>query len=505
MSAQNDRATDAMEIARLAALPELEYWRGRREAAQRLNLPVRILDRQVAAARRATQCQAETRAIEMSQDAAAARFAQKFHHNMRYVAMWGKWLIWNGQRWHEDQTLFAFDRARLVCRAMAQEAMSDEIARNLTSAAGVAAVERLAKADRALAATAEQWDADPWALNTPGGIVDLKTGELHPHDPSAFMTKMAAVAPGGDCPRWRAFLDRITAGDADLVRFLQRVAGLSLTGITRDHALFFGYGTGANGKGVLLNTATGMLSDYAAIATMETFVASPTDRHPTDLAMLRGARLVTAQETEEGRPWAESRIKAMTGGDPITARFMRQDFFTFTPAFKLFIAGNHKPALRGVDEALRRRFHLIPFGVTIPPGERDPELPEKLKAEWPGILKWAIEGCLEWQRVGLAPPPAVSGATAAYLEAEDSVAAWLDERTRKVGWGGDETSRLFADWAGWAKARGEEPGSTKRFVQNLAARGFRVGKNSATRRSEISGLALADAERSHFETAGEWA
>ena len=505
MSAQNDRAADAVEIARLAALPELEYWRGRREAAQKLGLPVRVLDRQVAAARRATQARAEDAAIALSQDAAAERFAEAHAGDMRFVASWGKWFIWNGQRWHEDQTLFAFDRARLVCRAMAQEATSDEIARNLTSAAGVAAIEKLAKADRALAATAEQWDSDPWILNTPGGIVDLKTGEVRPHDPAAFMTKMTAVAPGGDCPLWRGFLDRITAGDAALAGFLQRVAGLSLTGITRDHALFFGYGTGANGKGVLLNTTTGMLGDYAAIATMETFSASPTDRHPTDLAMLRGARLVTAQETEEGRRWAESRIKALTGGDPITARFMRQDFFTFVPSFKLFIAGNHKPALRGVDEALRRRFHLIPFTITIPAAERDVDLPEKLKEEWGGILQWAIEGCLEWQRIGLAPPGAVMAATAEYLIAEDSFSTWLDERTRKVGWGGAEVMALFADWCGWAKAAGEEPGSAKRFVQSLAARGLRAVKNGATRRSEISGIALADAERSHFETAEEWA
>jgi putative DNA primase/helicase len=139
---------------------------------------------------------------------------------------------------------------------------------------------------------------------------------------------------------------------------------------------------------------------------METFTASQTDRHPADLAMLRGTRLVTAQETEEGRGWAESKIKALTGGDPLTARFMRQDFFTFTPSFKLFIAGNHKPGLRGVDEAIRRRFHLVPFTVTVPLAARDPELAEKLKAEWPGILAWAINGCLEWQRIGLAPPAA---------------------------------------------------------------------------------------------------
>ena len=160
---------------------------------------------------------------------------------------------------------------------------------------------------------------------------------------------------------------------------------------------------------------------------MDTFTESHTDRHPTELAMLRGARIVAAQETEEGRRWAESRIKALTGGDPITARFMRQDFFTYTPQFKLLIAGNHKPGLRNIDEAIRRRFHLLPFTVRIPPEERDPNLFDKLKEEWPAILGWALQGCLEWQAEGLNPPAAVIEATAEYFDDEDSFGRWLGE------------------------------------------------------------------------------
>jgi putative DNA primase/helicase len=206
------------------------------------------------------------------------------------------------------------------------------------------------------------------------------------------------------------------------------VLGYGLTGLTREHALFFGYGTGANGKSVLLSTVAGILGEYHKTAPIETFTASNADRHPTDLASLRGARLVTATETEEGRRWAESRIKQLTGGDTVAARFMRQDFFEYRPAFKLIIAGNHKPSLRSVDEAIRRRFHLIPFAVTIPPEERDGDLTEKLKDEWPGILAWLIEGCLEWQAESLLPPKAVVEATDAYLTAEDAMAAWLDEK-----------------------------------------------------------------------------
>jgi putative DNA primase/helicase len=216
------------------------------------------------------------------------------------------------------------------------------------------------------------------------------------------MTKMTAVAPGGECPRFIAFLNEITNGDRALCDFLQRMFGYCITGSTREHGLFFFYGTGANGKSVLLNTVSGILGDYHRTAPIETFTASSVDRHPTELAGLQGRRLVTAIETEEGRRWAESRIKALTGGDKISARFMRADFFEYTPAFKLVIAGNHKPGLRSVDEAIRRRFHLIPFTVTIPEEKRDPDLFEKLSKEWPGILDWMINGAMHWQEKWLA-------------------------------------------------------------------------------------------------------
>ena len=234
----------------------------------------------------------------------------------------------------------------------------------------------------------------------PDAIMDLKTGRHRASSPGDYCTKQTTVSAGGECPLWDAFLKRVTNDDAELAAFLQRICGYCLTGSTKEHALFFLHGTGANGKSVFIDTVAGILGDYHRTAPIETFTASPTDRHPTDIASLRGARLVTAVETEEGRRWDESKIKALTGGDMIAARFMRQDFFEYRPQFKLVIAGNHKPGLRSVDEAIRRRFHLIPFNVTIPEGERDLELAEKLRAEWPGILAWMIEGCLDWQRQG---------------------------------------------------------------------------------------------------------
>ena len=350
--------------------------------------------------------------------------------------------------------------------------MDERTRRAICSAKTVAAVLRLAAADRRLAITVDQLDRDPWLLNTEAGTVELRTGRMREHRRLDYITKITGASPGGACPLWLRFLNRVTAGDRELAAYLRRVVGYCLTGSTQEHAMFFLHGTGTNGKGVFTITVSGMLGEYAMTSPTETFIASATDHHPTDLARLHGARLVTATETERNRRWAESRIKAVTAGDPVTARFMRQDFFTYVPQFKLLVTGNHKPGLRGVDEAIRRRFNLIPFTVTIPKEERDPELAEKLKAEWPGILAWAIEGCLEWQRVGLAPPEAVRNATADYLESEDALGQWLAERCL-VGPSFQATSGdLFQSWKEWAEAAGEHVGSQKALTHALQDRDF---------------------------------
>jgi putative DNA primase/helicase len=406
-----------------------------------------------------------------SDEALVTQFVSRYADNLCYVAAWGKWLEWDGQRWRFDDTLHAYDLARRICREIASS-YEIKIGKAIASAKTIAAVERMGKTDRRIAAVTDQWDCDPWLLNTPGGVVDLRTGELRTARQSDYMTKMTAVAPSGECPTWLAFLRRVTGDDNELAAYLQRVLGYGLTGVTTEHAMFFLYGTGANGKSVLLSTIAGIMGDYHTTAPMETFTASATERHPTDLAGLRGARLVTAIETEEGRRWAESKIKSLTGGDKVSARFMRQDFFEFTPQFKFMPAGNHKPGLRSVDEAIRRRFHLIPFAVTIPQAERDPNLAEKLKVEWPGILAWAIEGCRIWQRDGLQVPKAVEAATAAYLESEDALAAWIDERCELDPATWTSRAQLFASWNAWASAAGEFVGSSRRFLGAMEAHGF---------------------------------
>ena len=247
-----------------------------------------------------------------SEEALALRFSRKYEGELRYVAGWGRWMCWDGMRWREDDTLAVFDRCRAVCRRASAECgdAKERAAIKIGAAQTVAAIERLARADRRHAATVEQWDADPWLLNTPAGTVDLRTGEILKHRHDDYITKITAAGPSGDCPLWLQFLERVTRGDSELRSFLQRIVGYALTGCTRENALFFLYGSGANGKSVFLSTLAGLLGEYARTAPIEAFVASNNEHHPTDLAGLRGTRLVTAVETDDGRHWAESKLKS---------------------------------------------------------------------------------------------------------------------------------------------------------------------------------------------------
>ncbi|MGL5632082.1 MAG: phage/plasmid primase, P4 family, partial [Azovibrio sp.] len=376
-----------------------------------------------------------------------------------------------------------------ICRMASLKAETQRLKGKLARAATMASVERMARADPQHAATAEEWDADVWALNTPGGVVDLRTGRIRDHRREDRMTKVTTATVKGKCSTWHTFLKDITGGDAELVAYLHRIVGYCLTGVTHEHALFFLYGTGANGKSVFLNVLTTILGDYAANAPMDTFMEARTERHPTDLAGLRGARFVSSIETEQGRRWNESKVKAITGGDKVSARFMRQDFFEYIPQFKLVIAGNHKPSIRNVDDAMKRRLHLIPFTVTIPPERRDGRLTEKLLQERDGILAWAVEGCLLWQQGGLKPPPAVVSATEEYFEAEDALGQWIEARCLLTKTCREGVSELFSDWREWAEQAGEYVGSVKRFSELMTNRKFEKCRLHGGARA-IAGISL---------------
>ena len=273
-----------------------------------------------------------------SDDALALRFINENAAELRYVAVSNKWFEWTGVMWREDITLLVYSQARLFCRNEARK-VNESGAKGVASHKTVNAVVSMARCDRRVATRLEQWDSDPLLLNTPDGTVELGTGQIRAHDPADYITRCTAVAPGGERRRWQEFLDRITDGNETLQGFLKRLAGYCLTGLTEANALFFLHGLGANGKSVFVNTLTGIAADYHRVAPMEMLIAGQSDRHPTELAGLVGCRIATAVETEQGRRWNEAKIKALTGGDRVSARFMRADFFDYMPQFKLVVSG----------------------------------------------------------------------------------------------------------------------------------------------------------------------
>ncbi len=421
-------------------------------------------------------------AAEVSEDTIALAFAGQYAATLRFDHDEGRWYEWDGVRWRPDRTSRGFHYAREIGRRMGDGK------RQMCKAAVAAGAERFCRSDPSLAVTKEYWDSDLWLLGTPGGVVDLTTGELLPSDPRYCITKITAATPAPGKPeRWLAFLHDTTGGDQQVIDFLQEWCGYSLTGDTREQSLLFAHGGGGNGKSVFINTFTKLLGDYAITAAMETFTAAKGERHSTEVAMLAGARLVTASETEEGRSWAEARIKQLTGGDPITARFMRKDNFTYIPQFKLTFIGNHEPTLHNVDEAMRRRFRIIPFNRK--PTKPDRKLEEKLREEWPQILAWMIAGAIRWQEQGLSYPDAMKAATEAYFDAQDVLGQWLNDCCERGGF--EAGGRLFDSWKAYAKSSGEEAGSQKAFTGAMEKRGFKKFRASDRDRTRsINGISL---------------
>jgi P4 family phage/plasmid primase-like protien len=398
----------------------------------------------------------------------AHRFVEEHANRFRYVHTSRRWYYWDGTRWAYDSTQLCENLARETCD---QAALGKH--ERVASRTKILSVVTLASQDRQFATTNDIWDAEDGLINMHHTTVKLPTGECYPPNPGDYITKKAGtIARDAGCPRWHEFLDRITAGDQELQAYLQRVAGYCLSGHTSEHVFFFSYGTGANGKSVFWNTLMNVMGEYACTSDVAAFTESRNDRHPTEFARLDGIRLVLVAETNANSRWNEGKIKSVTGGEPISARYMRGDFFEFVPRFKLSVMGNRKPSLRSVDEAMRRRLHLIPFTVTIPPEERDQALPDKLFKEWPGILQWAIDGAALWYAHGLETPTVVSYATDTYLEAEDTFKAWQEEcvETTPELFDHFETSgNLFASWKAWAEENGYPPGPHKAFSQQLDA------------------------------------
>jgi putative DNA primase/helicase len=420
-----------------------------------------------------------------SEDSFALEFAARHSDRLRYVALWGKWLKYDGTCWRIDQTREVYDLSSDLCREFALK-VNSKSKKAIASAKTRGNVVALAGEKRKIAATTEQWDRDDFLLNTPGGVVDLRTGEIRGHRADDYMTMITGVAPDPNCltPLWDEFQKKITKHDLDYIAYKARMYGYCLTGDTTADSFFFNYGTGGNGKTTEMNMVSKILGTYHRRAAIETFLASKHDRHPTELANLRAVRMVTACETEEGRRWNEALIKTLTGGEAaISARYMRQDFFEYMPKFTLVFFGNHKPKIRNVDEAMARRIKLNPYTVNLRklPG-LDENFEAKLEPELPGIFWKLIQGCVQWQKIGLAPPKVVTDGTAEYLAAENTLQRWIDECCDVSDPNASATSKdLFQSWMSWCQANNEWIGSAKDLGLRLIDADFiqgRVGLNS---------------------------
>lgn len=450
----------------------------------------------------------ESRVLPWSDMAMVARVVRAHGAEIAYVADDG-WYAWTGQVWRRKAEHEVTQRVANVLALAANQALNEidkasaaeKASMRLSSANTVAAVRGLLKSHGRIQLAPEQLDSDLYTLNTPAGIVDLTTGTLGPHLAERHCTKMTSVGPDftRPAPRWRQFLREATGGDVELESYLQRLVGYALTGSAREEMLAFFYGSGGNGKSLFLTVIAEMLGDYAETAAMDTFTASMGDRHPTDMAALRGARLVTASETQAGRRWDEQRIKALTGNETVAARFMRADYFSFRPQFTLIIAGNHAPKLEHVDDAMMRRVHIVPF--TRKPAVPDVHLKDKLREEMPAILAWAVEGAAIWWRVGLCPPASVLAATREYLAGEDVVLRWLAERVKTRENGGVLLSAAYADFREWARATGEQAAgamSQQQFGKALAAKGKPLIRDSMSGMPSVDGMELIADSTSEF-------
>jgi putative DNA primase/helicase len=429
--------------------------------------------------------------VEPCSDLANAYRLAELHGGDLLFARSLGWLAWDGQRYAPDELGLPARCAQDVARAIRTESASlkKRAARATTDATrdrlnkrserlwgwagasqqdrGLRCMLKVAESLETFAVLPSVFDTDPMVLNAQNGTVDLKTGKLREHDRGDRITKVAGAQLLDDfgCPRWLSFLGRIFDGNEELIGFLQRAVGYSLTGSTGEQCFFLLWGqTGSNGKSTLLEVLRYVAGDYACNSSPDVLMSQRGGRGPeNDVARLRSARLVTASESGETRRLDEERVKRLTGGDTYTARFLHKEYFEFQPQFKLWLAANNKPEIRGTDNAIWRRVRLIPFEVTIPPEEQDPGLPAKLQGEAPGILRWAVEGCLGWQGRGLDPPLEVVDATADYRSEQDAIGRFIDEECTVMEQLRVKVGVLYDRYVRWCQRSGEAP-ITKRAM-----------------------------------------
>ncbi len=403
----------------------------------------------------------------------ADAFVEQYGEHIRHDHTRGKWYVWQGYYWEMNETGLVSHWVREFIQLISET--SAKIALKVHKASFARGVMHFISNTPGVAVTSDAWDIDPWLLGTPGGTVDLKTGTMGPGSPDQMITRLVGDTPAQNqvCPKWLEFLAEATDGNDELVEALQLWCGYCLTGVTVEQTLVFLHGPGGTGKGVFVNMVARAMGAYAMASDMETFTSRKFSAHPEELASLQHARMVSASETEEGRAWAEARVKTLTGGDKIRARFMRQNSYEYKPSFKLTFMGNHMPALSNLDDAMKRRFRLIPFSHK--PASVDLELEDKLAEEIPGILRWMLNGCLGWYQRGLQWPDAVTVATDSYFEDQDVFGQWLEDECR-VELSNPHllvSSRdLFKSWSDYAGRANEPVGTQRTFAATMRKRGF---------------------------------
>ncbi|WP_334168841.1 phage/plasmid primase, P4 family [Timonella senegalensis] len=427
-------------------------------------------------------------------DGNALRFIDTHKNHIRYVPQKGQWLQWNGHTWTWDDAGYIFELARSLARDLPDQDRDAEKHRKTSlSNRGLAAIEKLSRTDTRIVAHLDTLDSDPYALNTPTGVINLKTGTISTPTPTALHTRTTTVGidPTMPTPRWNQFLADTFAGDPHLTAYIQRLLGVSLVGKVLEQVLPFAFGSGANGKSVLFETVQKIAgigpNGYAATIPADMLVARSREDHPATIAQLSGVRLAIGGELEQGARFAEAKVKALTGGDPINARFMNQNPFTFIPTHTLWLHANHQPEVRTGGPAFWRRIRQLPFIHTVPEDKRIEGLEDILiTEEGPGILAWLAQGAADYFAQGLDPPASVLAATEAYKHDTDTVAQFVEDRCTT----GDpnaqhmhvKTSVLRAAYESWCKSEGLEPVSARALTQQLQARhGVQARKSSSTR------------------------
>jgi putative DNA primase/helicase len=428
-----------------------------------------------------------------SDDALALQFVDRHIDDFRRTHGMG-WMRNAGDLWTIDTEMAVFDQARLLCREAAADATDPREAKRLSSAKTVAAVINMAQSDPRIATPASAWDALPYEINTPGGIVDLRSGRMRKRK-SDLMTQVTRVAPNSKAPdqNWQRFLSEIFEGDAAMIEFMQRLVGYTLTADRREQKLFFMFGLGSNGKSTFWDVVQWITHTYALKLPASTLMRSRVETHPTELAQLRGKRLAISSEPDEGQHFNEARIKELTGDETLTARYMRQDFFEFPQTQKHVLVGNYRPRFQGGDAAMARRMVLVQFNATFAGKKRDKTLMEKLRAESSSILSWMINGAVKWYADGLCIPKSVDAASNEYMGDNDDLTLWIDECcVRDLLEAKTGATLLYQSFSHWIKARGQHAMAMRTWSERMASiKGLTKIKNSSV---QYVGIALNNAE-----------